>query len=141
MSGCRLRGFLANIVALFVDFKKTINEKVKETLQAEIRKFEKLIVVPQEFSPFDDVYISHRVTDLVWTSASADTDANVVFHAKATFKAMIGGRNVTFRPPDNDAERCQTATRRGWTIDGSEEGAHFLQGVRVSTEFLNRLKS
>ena len=99
--------------------------------------------VPEEFSPFPDAYVRYVITDLIWSKD------HVKFGAKATFLATLNGKNVTFIP-QNDTEKMlssenQTITRKEipleeWNMESVDDAkSHLLQGVRVTTEFINSL--
>ena len=101
--------------------------------------------VPEEFSPFPNAYVRYVITDLTWSKD------HVKFGANATFLATLNGKNVTFIP-QNDTEimalssENQTMTTRKeipleeWNMESVDDAkSHLLQGVRITTEFINSL--
>ena len=103
--------------------------------------------VPEEFSPFPDAYVKYVITDLLWSKDY------VKFGANATFLATLNGKNVTFIPQNDTAElissssdnQTMTTTRKEipleeWNMESVDDAkSHLLQGVRVTTEFINSL--
>ena len=102
--------------------------------------------VPEEFSPFPDAYVKYVITDLLWSKDY------VKFGAKATFLATLNGKNVTFIPQNDTAElisssdnQTMTTTRKEiplekWNMESVDDAkSHLLQGVRITTEFINSL--
>jgi hypothetical protein len=73
------------------------------------------------------------VTGITWR------DDVVIFHANATFATEIDGRNMTFQPSALSGAVNRKPLEDNWQMTSPDDGeSHLLQGVRVSTEFLNR---
>ena len=97
-----------------------------------VAKFEKVSKIPREFSPTKGVYIGYTLNDLVW---SGD---RVILRAGATFMTDVSGKNVTY--PTNGKLNFDPLKKRSWNATSPDDPkSHLLQGVRVSTEFMNRL--
>lgn len=88
--------------------------------------------MPQKFSPLKDVYIDYTVTDFTWK------EDFVIFHANATFATEVDGKRLPFMPSNMGGENKQPM-EDNWNMTSPQDGdSHLLQGVRVSTEFMNR---
>ena len=62
--------------------------------------------------------------------------------ASATFSALVDGRNETFMPNSTGLSEANEASIPvdGWRPHSLTDGeSHLLQGVRLSSEFLNSL--
>ena len=96
--------------------------------------YEKQKVVPEEFSPFQNAYVHYLVTFLKWNKNF------VMFAAKASFSATIDGKNVTFVPNITKIENQAHIPLEDWNMTSlDDQQSHLLQGVRISTEFVNSL--
>lgn len=137
--GCRPPWYLF----WFKGYQKLLEDGIQEGFQEKASNYEKMKTVPEEFSPFPDAYVRYVITDLIWSKD------HVKFGAKATFLATLNGKNVTFIP-QNDTEKMlssenQTITRKEipleeWNMESVDDAkSHLLQGVRVTTEFINSL--
>ena len=64
------------------------------------------------------------------------TQEHVMFSAKASFAAQQLGQNVTFVPSDTDYD----IPMDHWNMTSRDDRkSHLLQGIRLSTEFINSL--
>ena len=64
------------------------------------------------------------------------TQEHVMFSAKASFAAQQLGKNVTFVPSDTDYD----IPMDHWNMTSRDDRkSHLLQGIRLSTEFINSL--
>jgi hypothetical protein len=129
VEGCRPPWFLF----WFKAWQKLLNEGVQEGFQDFADNYEKQKQVPEEFSPFKGAYIHYLISRLEWNPSY------VMFGAKAKFSATIDGKNITFNPAlQLDQQATIPLANWNWTsYDDSQ--SHLLQGVRVSTEFINSL--
>ena len=92
--------------------------------------YEKQKQVPEQFSPFQGVYVDYMVTNLTWDSAY------VIFEAKAIFSATVDGKNQTFTP----SKQSKLIPMDQWKSTSADDSqSHLLQGVRLSTQFINSL--
>ena len=87
-------------------------------------------MVPEEFSPFPGAYVRYRVTNLAWSPNY------VMFGANASFLATLEGKNVTFDPQSENQARIPFGHWNMTSLDDKQ--SHLLQGVRLSTQFINR---
>ena len=63
-----------------------------------------------------------------------------MFAAKASFSANIDGHNVTFVPNVEKIENQVQIPLQEWNMTSlDDQQSHLLQGVRLSTEFINSL--
>ena len=77
--------------------------------------------------------MARQVTGLTWG------DDLVTFHANASFSTMVDGKNLTFIPSDSNEEVNAVPLEDNWPMQSpTDDQSHLLQGVRISTEFLNR---
>ena len=73
------------------------------------------------------------ITDLKWQRDF------VMFAAKARFSATIGGQNVTFLPEGVVYQEMIPLDFSDQLTSLDDRKSHLLQGVRLSTEFINSL--
>ena len=79
------------------------------------------------------------MTNLIWSQHF------VAFEATSTFKALVGGRNITFLPNLEEEEKragplASTIPIGQWAqSSSSDDQSHLLQGVRLSGHFLNSI--
>ncbi len=129
MAGCHPPWYLS----WFRSWQRLLNRGVQRAFAEYANKYERLTEVPQKFSPLQDVYIDYTVTDFTWKQDF------VIFHANATFSTEIDGKNVTFMPSEMSGGVNKQPLEDNWNMTSPQDGdSHLLQGVRVSTEFMNR---
>lgn len=115
----------------FKKWQKLLNEGVQEAFQSYANNYEHQKEIPEEFSLFKNVYVHYLITDLIWSKDF------VVFEAKAIFLATLGGQNVTFVPSQALEAQADIPVDK-WNMTSPDDGnSHLLQGVRLSTEFVN----
>lgn len=114
-----------------------LNTGVQQAFQQFADSYTHSLTIPTEVTIHKDMFISYKVTNLIWS------DAFVAFEATSTFKALIGARNVTFIPnhDNNTAFNKHTSIPIGqWPQSSrSDHQSHLLQGVRLSGYFLNSI--
>ena len=118
----------------FKQWQSLLNDGVQEAFQEFADNYEKITDVPEGFAPIKDVYVQYKVTGMTWR------DDVVMFHANASFSTIVDGKNRTFIPGDINAEVNAVPLEDNWPMRShNDERSHLLQGVRISTEFLNSL--
>ena len=117
----------------FKQWQDLLNEGVQEGFQQFANNYEKQKEVPEEFSPFKNAFVHYVITDLKWQRDF------VMFAAKARFSATIGGQNVTFLPEGVVYQEMIPLDFSDQLISLDDRKSHLLQGVRLSTEFINSL--
>ncbi|XP_059098796.1 uncharacterized protein LOC131892942 [Tigriopus californicus] len=127
VSGCHPPWYLS----WFKTWQDLLNAGVQEGFEDFARTYEHQAEIPEGFSPLDNVFIHYKVTNLIWNKHY------VIFQANATFSALIDGKNQTFIPTNEN--RASVPIDNWKTISPKDGQSHLLQGVRVSTEFLNSL--
>lgn len=128
VKGCRPPWFLF----WFKAWQDLLNKGVQEGFQSFADNYEKQKLVPEEFSPLPNVYVHYVITNLAWHPS------HVMFEAKATFSASLNNKNVTFLP--NSIRNEHSIPYDNWNMTSLDDRqSHLLQGVRLSTEFINSL--
>ena len=116
----------------FQKWQCLLNEGVQQAFQEFANNYEHQAEVPEEFSPLKNVFVHYFITNLKWTPDY------VAFEAWSTFSVTVNGTNQTFVPELSNSERQIPLTE--WnTTSPRDIDSHLLQGVRVSTEFINSL--
>ena len=92
-----------------------------EAFQQFADNYERQTEVPEEFSPFKNVYVHYFITNLEWTSE------HVVFEARATFSVLVRGKNETFNPEFHNLDGHIPLV--GWnTTSPDDVDSQLLQG-------------
>ncbi len=113
----------------FKKWQSLLNQGVQEAFEEFANNYEHMAEVPEEFSPLEDVFVKYKITNMHWTRDY------VLFQANATFATVVDGKNKTFVPHG----RQNLVPMDLWNpISFSDRKSHLLQGIRLSTEFLNR---
>ena len=128
VSGCKPPWYLS----WFTGWQAVLNEGVQEAFQQFANNYQHQAEVPEEFSPLKDVFVHYFITNLQCTPDY------VVFEAWATFSVLVGSKNETFIPEVLNSNGL--IPLGGWnTTSPDDVESHLLQGVRLSTEFINSL--
>ncbi len=114
----------------FKKWQSLLNDGVREAFEEFANNYEHMAEVPEQVQPIEGVYVAYKITDLHWTRDY------VLFQANASFSAAVDGKNKTFRPTSSDNKVPMDLWR---PISRADRKSHLLQGVRLSTEFLNSL--
>ena len=78
------------------------------------------------------MYVHYYITNLEWTKDY------VVFEAWATFSVLVNGKNETYIPEKWHSR--ELIPMKQWnTTSPDDVDSHLLQGIRLSTEFINGL--
>ena len=126
LQGCKPPWFLF----WFKGYQKLLNDGVQEGFQDYANNYEKQKEVPEVFSPFDNVFVHYRVTNMTWTPE------HVMFSAKASFAVEQRNKNITFVPSNTN----YNIPMDDWKLTSRDDRkSHLLQGIRLSTEFINSL--
>ena len=113
-----------------------LNTGVQTAFQEFADSYSHSLTIPTEMTIHKNMFISYKVTNLIWS------EDFVAFEATSTFKALIGSRNITFIP---NQEKGGTQGRSSIPIGQwpqssmSDHQSHLLQGVRLSGYFLNSI--
>ena len=92
-----------------------------EAFQEFANNYEHQTEIPEEFSPFKNVYVHYFITNLEWTKD------HVVFEAWATFSVLVKGTNETFNPELQNSKGLIPLA--GWNITSPDDvDSHLLQG-------------
>ena len=118
-----------------------LNTGVQQAFQDFADNFSHSLAVPEEMTIHQNIFISYKVTNLIWSQHF------VAFEATSTFKALIGGKNITFVPGRHNATLAAIEAASGSSIpigqwaqsSSSDDQSHLLQGVRLSGYFLNSI--
>jgi hypothetical protein len=116
-----------------------LNMGVQQAFQDFADHFSHSLTIPEEMTIHKNIFISYKVTNLIWSQHF------VAFEATSTFKALIGGRNITFLPRGDHNETLGAGPSSSIPIgqwaqsSSSDDQSHLLQGVRLSGYFLNSI--
>ena len=117
LQGCKPPWYLS----WFDQWKDLLNEGVTEAFQEFADNYEHQSEIPEEFSPFKNVFVHYFITNLIWTKE------HVVFEAWATFSVLVAGKNETFSPEYPEWKR--RIPLEGWnTTSPDDVDSHLLQG-------------
>ena len=106
-----------------------LNEGVQEAFQQFADNYEHQTEIPEEFSPFKNVFVHYFITNLEWTKEY------VVFEAWATFTVQVNGKNETYIP-DSRESRGLIPLENWNTTSPDDVDSHLLQGNRNYGYFL-----
>ena len=98
-----------------------LNEGVQEAFQQFADNYEHQTEIPEEFSPFKNVFVHYFITNLEWTKDY------VVFEAWATFTVQVNGKNETYIP-DSRESRGLIPLKNWNTTSPDDVDSHLLQG-------------
>ena len=128
VAGCKPPWYLS----WFNQWKELLNEGVQEAFQQFADNYEHQTEIPEVFSPFKNVFVHYYITNLEWTKDY------VVFEAWATFSVLVNGKNETYIPEKWHSR--ELIPMKQWnTTSPDDVDSHLLQGIRLSTEFINGL--
>ena len=92
-----------------------------EAFQEFADNYEHQTEIPEEFTPFKNVFVHYFITNLIWTKE------HVVFEAWATFSVLVNGKNETFNPHHPNSRGL--IPLQGWnTTSPDDVDSHLLQG-------------
>ena len=124
-------------------YQKLLNNRIQEGFQEYADHYKEIKSIPKEFSPFKDAYVQYKITDLIWSKD------HVKFAANAKIFATLNGKNVTFipqnsagimAPSENQTMKRTEIPLEEWNMQSvGNNKSYLLQGVRISTEFINSL--
>ena len=116
--GCKPPWYLS----WFDKWKELLNEGVTEAFQEFADNYEHQTEIPEEFTPFKNVFVHYYITNLIWTKE------HVVLEAWATFSVLVNGKNETFNPHHPNSEGL--IPLQGWnTTSPDDVDSHLLQGI------------
>ena len=94
---------------------------MQEAFQQFADNYEHQTEIPEEFSPFKNVFVHYFITNLEWTKDY------VVFEAWATFTVQVNGKNETYIP-DSRESRGLIPLKNWNTTSPDDVDSHLLQG-------------
>eukprot|EP00094_Tigriopus_californicus_P001374 TCALIF_01330-PA protein Name:"Protein of unknown function" AED:0.45 eAED:0.45 QI:50/0.5/0.33/0.66/0.5/0.33/3/0/1088 len=117
--------------SMFKSFQQCLNQTVQEKLEVKMKEWKLPCEIPTRFSPLDNIFVQYKVAHLTWTKD------RIIVQTNGRISALIDGKNQTYIP--NNENRASVPIDNWKTTSPKDGQSHLLQGVRVSTEFLNSL--
>ena len=120
----------------FKAWQEMLNTGVQTAFQDFADSYSHSLTIPTEMTVHKNMFISYKVTNLIWS------EDFVAFEATSTFKALVGSKNITFFPEhQNQTYNGRSSIPIGqWPQSSmSDHQSHLLQGVRLSGYFLNSI--
>jgi len=132
VEGCRPPWYLW----WFKAWQEMLNTGVQQAFQEFADSYSHSLTIPTEMTVHKNIFISYKVTNLIWSKDF------VAFEATSTFKALVENKNITFIPNQElDGINGKSSIPIGqWPQSSmSDQQSHLLQGVRLSGYFLNSI--